>query len=328
MIRVIPCSQFFVVAFVVLITALAPRAAEVPGQFDAAARALVTEVSKQLATNLHEGLATYEKGIREKLLKQFPERPEPWAMLLEVAANWNFLDAALKPVPENLKKTRDLLNEIIQAPNAATTTREHARAQLSRLDRLGKPLAMQFEALPLEDQGARAVELAKMRGQVVLISYWATWCGPCVAELDSLLSLYTQNHKKGDAVQFEIVGISADRDAERLRRFVRENRVAWPQHFDGKGWQNRFLEEHGITIIPTMWLLDKAGNLRDLNARHDLAAKIKTLLAEPTPAAEVVPPAPTPTPTPKPPEKTKAPTEVPPSPKGPTPPPKAPEPKS
>ncbi len=324
--RLIQCAA----AFACLSLMVQPATgADAPGKFDDAARPIIQDVGRQLSVNLHDALLAYEKGIREKLFKQFPDRPEPWAMLVEVAANWTYLDPALKPVPADLKRTRDLLNEIIQAPNAAQTTHEHARAHLAQLDRLGKPLAMQFEALPMEDGGARAVDLAKMRGQVVLISFWATWCGPCVADVDSLQALHKQHHKKDVTPQFEILGITADREGDRLRRFLRENGVAWPQHFDGKGWQNRFFEEHGITLIPTMWLVDRAGNLRDLNARHDLAAKVSKLLAEPAPAVvptPVVPKPPVPptTPTsPTPPEKSK---EAPPAPKAP--PSKGPEPKS
>jgi hypothetical protein len=56
--------------------------------------------------------------------------------------------------------------------------------------------------------------------------------------------------------------------------------MPWPQYFDGKQWDNDFGRQFGIQSIPTMWLVDKTGNLRDLNAREDLAEKVTKLLAE------------------------------------------------
>jgi hypothetical protein len=56
--------------------------------------------------------------------------------------------------------------------------------------------------------------------------------------------------------------------------------MAWPQYFDGQAWQNKFAQQFGIESIPAMWLIDKKGNLRDVNARTDLIGKVEKLLAE------------------------------------------------
>jgi thiol-disulfide isomerase/thioredoxin len=136
---------------------------------------------------------------------------------------------------------------------------------------VGKPLDIKFTAVD-----GRAVDLSEMKGKVVLVDFWATWCGPCVAEIPRVKEAYTKLHSKG----FEIVGISFDKDKAKLESFVKDKGMEWPQFFDGKAWQNEYGQKYGINAIPTMWLVDKKGNLREPNARGDLAAKVEKLLAE------------------------------------------------
>lgn len=134
-----------------------------------------------------------------------------------------------------------------------------------------EPLDLQFTAL----DGA-VVDLAKMRGKVVLIDFWATWCGPCVKEVPNVVEAYKKLHPKG----FEIIGVSLDKDKAKLEAFIKENGMAWPQYFDGKGWQNEISSRFGIQSIPAMWLVDKKGMLVETNARKDLEQKVEKLLAE------------------------------------------------
>ena len=144
-----------------------------------------------------------------------------------------------------------------------------AEGFLRKLDRIGQPLALQFTALDGKD-----VDLAKLRGKVVLIDFWATWCLPCLAELPNVKAVYEKHHARG----FEIVGISFDEKKEDLERLLAREKVPWPQYFEAG--ENRFALEFQIESIPTMWLVDKRGRLRDLNAREDLAGKVEKLLAE------------------------------------------------
>ena len=134
-----------------------------------------------------------------------------------------------------------------------------------------KPLEMKFTAVD-----GREVDLAKLQGKVVLIDFWATWCGPCVAELPNVLKAYKELHPKG----FEIVGISLDSDKAKLEEFVKERGMEWPQYYDGKGWQNEISGKYGINSIPAMWLLNKKGMVVSTNARAGLEEQVAQLLAE------------------------------------------------
>lgn len=68
--------------------------------------------------------------------------------------------------------------------------------------------------------------------------------------------------------------------ADKAREFIEEKELPWPQHFDGKGWENQFAVQYGIFSIPTMWLVDKHGNLRDTDVRSNLERRVTALLGE------------------------------------------------
>jgi len=214
--------------------------------------------SKQ--TNMTVTLTQLEKGARA-LQKEFPKRPEVATLLLSVAQGW--LDNS---EPE---KSRALAREFADASD--DEVKAGAQELLKKIERVGKPLDLKFKAVD-----GRAVDLQKMQGQVVLIDFWATWCGPCMAELPKVRATYEKLHSEG----FEIVGISFDREKSGLERVLAKEKMTWPQCFDNSEEGKKVGDEFGITSIPTMWLVDKKGVLRDLNAREDLAEKVKKLLAE------------------------------------------------
>jgi peroxiredoxin len=198
----------------------------------------------------------FENDLK-KLIRAFPERPEPYNVLLRSAQQRG--EAELRKAAE----------EIIASPEAGEGPRRLAQGHLRKINLKGNVLDLSFTAVD-----GREVDLAKLQGKVVLVDFWATWCGPCVVELPKLKAAYDRFHQRG----FEIVGISFDSNRAALEKFVAEKSLAWPHYFDGKGWQNEIGREYAINSIPTMWLIGKDGKVSDLNARQDLEAKIETLL--------------------------------------------------
>jgi len=130
----------------------------------------------------------------------------------------------------------------------------------------GDTMEMKFTSL----QG-KEIDLADMKGKVVLIDFWATWCGPCIAELPHVLTTYEKYHEQG----FEIIGISLDKeeDKAKLEKFIANKNMPWPQHFDGKGWGNELAKKYGIGSIPATFLIGADGKIVATDLRGEALEK-------------------------------------------------------
>lgn len=121
------------------------------------------------------------------------------------------------------------------------------------------------EFSPVVDLNSKPVSLADYRGKVVLLDFWATWCGPCIAELPNVKEVYEKYRDKG----FEIIGISLDTDEAALRKFIKENQLPWRQVFDGKRWETPLVQQYGVRGIPAQFLIDQEGRVISVKARGE-----------------------------------------------------------
>jgi thiol-disulfide isomerase/thioredoxin len=214
-------------------------------------------------SKLHEEFETASLENMRAALKQFPTNSMIYTMLVAVAQR----SAA--------DRQKEIATEIIDAPGAPPGAKTLANHILkgTKPYQVGQPLDIRFTALD-----GREVDLAKLKGKVVLVEFWSTTCGPCIAEMPTVKAVYQKLHDQG----FEVLAISLDDKESALRRFIKEKELPWPQHFDGKGWGNQFAVRYGIFGIPTMWLVDKRGILRDTNARFELEQRVTAMLKEQT----------------------------------------------
>jgi len=194
----------------------------------------------------------------ERLGAEFPEGAKAVELLV---ALWRDATQAGGAAAEAVwARHRDSANHAVAA---------RAAGELRKLE-TARPVELAFTAVD-----GRGVDLAALRGKVVLLDFWATWCGPCLRELPKLRELHARHQPQG----FEIVGIALEnaglrptdtpeRQAAKLAaakqalvEFTAREQLPWPQYFDGRHGRTEPAIRFAVSSLPTLILLDRAGRI-------------------------------------------------------------------
>ena len=125
----------------------------------------------------------------------------------------------------------------------------------------GKPM-QDFSATDLD---GNPISLQDYRGKVVLLDFWAVWCGFCITEMPNLKSVYDTYKEQG----FDIIAVSLDDTEKELRDYIKENDIQWRQIFDSTRGEDALVRQYGIRGIPEQWLIDRDGTLISHKARGE-----------------------------------------------------------
>lgn len=211
------------------------------------------------------GGGTREKGkaVIEQFIAEYPKDPRAPQLLMGIAQT--------SKDPAEKKAVEERVNREFPDSFPARV----AKAEQRRAGAVGKPFALEFtDAIT-----GKKVSVADMKGKVVVIDFWATWCGPCIAEMPALKKLYAEHHDDG----LEIIGVSLDRPESEgglkdLKAFVEKNQIPWHQYYQGGGWESEFSSSWGITGIPAVFIVGPDGNLHTTNGRGHLERLVPDLL--------------------------------------------------
>ena len=220
------------------------------------------------AEKLSEGMSAYlddfEKRIR-LVMKDYPTRLEPFNMLTQIAIGAvenGDVDRA-KRLAAEIEESK--LNEV---------AKKLVRTKLKRFELIGKPF--EFNAASLD---GKEISMKNLRGKVVMLDFWATWCASCINAMPEIKELYAKYQSQG----FEVIGVNQDEERETMNKTLKNLSLPWPQHFDAGNAKGTWASKLGISGLPAIWLIDKKGVLRYVNGQENLADKVRILMAEPAP---------------------------------------------
>ena len=140
------------------------------------------------------------------------------------------------------------------------------------------PVGKPFPELKFKSADGCEIDVAQLKGRVVLLDFWATWCGPCRQAMPEVKEAYKTYKEHG----FEVIGISLDQDLAAMNGYTQKEGLPWPQYFDGKGWDNEVAKRFHIHSIPRFLILDREGVVRHDSEeyRGNLLETVKKLCAD------------------------------------------------
>ena len=167
----------------------------------------------------------------------------------------------------DLSADRVLAKQVLDSTSTLMGHTMAHRNLSNRISKLSKPrtqrrrndliqTGMVMPNITLSDPDGRERSLSNLRGKVVLVDFWASWCGPCRRENPNVVRAWNEYHDRG----FEVFSVSLDRDVAKWKRAIEQDGLVWDDHIsDLKGWGSVVTELYGISSIPHAILIDQDG---------------------------------------------------------------------
>ncbi|MCK5113183.1 MAG: redoxin domain-containing protein [Phycisphaerae bacterium] len=170
-----------------------------------------------------------------------------------------YLDILKKKYPDN-PDTKELIAAIDRMPKAGgKTSGKIFEAKLKTLD--GKTITMPKDT----------------KGKIVVVDFWASWCGPCRRLIPHLIKFHDKYAKNADVM---IIGISLDKDEAAMKKYIKDAKIPWAITYTGKGWGDPTVKKYGIDGIPSVWIIGKDGKVVSTDAAGNEDKIVAKLLAE------------------------------------------------
>lgn len=260
------------------------------------------ELAEKYKSDKRESLAEFakERLLFARLGNIKDLKPEDQSLLLEEAIA--VVKGEGKLSRQAAQKAMQIGQQLEQSGNdalAATAFEKFAEVFAESKDEALSSIATKFQGtarrlrlpgskLEIEGElvGGKSFDYSAYEGKVVLIDFWATWCGPCIAELPNVKENYNGYHTKG----FDVIGISLDDDQSKLESFVKKNKIPWSNLFSADekatGWAHPLATKYGVMGIPFTILVGKDGKVIATNVRgKKLGKALAEQLGEPDEAA-------------------------------------------
>jgi thiol-disulfide isomerase/thioredoxin len=262
-------------------TAAAPSAATVAAPSTAAAE--FKDLTSRIMTSMKAGQTTeasqadHLKEFDALLAKHKGETNDDVAQIafmkatlyLEVFKQTDKATEMLKQVQRDFPNTvaAKTVDSVLASIKQGEEAKKVEEAMAAAAKKVEEALAVgaAFPDFDVQDLDGKPLSIASYKGKVVMLDFWATWCGPCVGEVPNVAEVYSKYHDKG----FEIIGISLDQAGakDKLTAFTKEHNMPWRQYFDGKFWSNELAVKYGVQSIPATYLLDGSGRIIAKNVR-------------------------------------------------------------